>query len=254
MIWVAHNARPHDGRWISTLLMWRFVRMIDGILHLSQHSRELIDQLYDPPRRIVQAETVHGHYCDVMETPLRPAAAAGARVKLAYFGQVRRYKNVERLAAVAAELPSSVVLTIAGRRSHEDVAVQIEHIATAAPNIVLDLRGEPLPDADIEHIVDAADGVVLPYTAILNSGAALFALSRGRPVLAPKTGSLPELQAAVGAEWVQLYEGSLETTVLENFADWLKARPVLSMPDLSAYSWDRVGRDIAELLDRVISP
>jgi glycosyltransferase involved in cell wall biosynthesis len=252
IIWVAHNARPHDGGWVSSLLMRRFIRAIDGIIHLSRHSHALIDLLYSPPDRIIQAETVHGHYCDVMQTPLHSAPPVGALVKLAYFGQIRRYKNAELLARIAAELPSEVALTISGRRSHEDVAAQIEQIAAAAPNITLDVRRDSLPDVDLESIVDAADGVVLPYQAILNSGAAIFALSRGRPVLAPKTGSLPELQDAVGEDWIQLYDGSLDATILRNFADWARKRSTRSMPDLAAYSWDRVGRDVAELLDRVI--
>lgn len=253
IIWVAHNARPHDSGWVSTMLMRRFVRSIDGIVHFSHHSRELIAALYTPPARITQIETVHGHYLDAMETPFQAATPAEARVKLVYFGQIRRYKNVDLLAQIAAGLPSELSLMIGGRRSHEDVACRIEQIAASAPNIKLDLRAEALPDADIERLVDAGQGIVLPYQAILNSGAAIFALSRGRPVLAPNIGSLPELQAIVGPEWLQLYDGEISAADVERFADWLRQRSSPEQPDLSALSWDRVGGDIAGLIDRLLA-
>jgi beta-1,4-mannosyltransferase len=252
IIWVAHNAKPHDGGWVAMLLMRRFIRSIDGILHLSHHSRELMDSLYHPPASVVQAETVHGHYLDVMETPPCGIAPVEAQVRLAYFGQIRRYKNVELLARLVEVMPG-VSLAVSGRRSHADIAAKIEAIAASAPNILLDMRSEPLPDADIERVVDEAHGVILPYRAILNSGAAIFALSRGRPVLAPRTGSLPELQQLVGADWVQLYDGEIDEAVLTHFTHWLRDRAPALPLDLSALSWDRVGKDIAGLLDQVIS-
>ena len=93
--------------------------------------------------------------------------------------------------------------------------------------------------------------MVLPYRAILNSGAAIFALSRARPVLAPNTGSLPELQAIVGSDWLHLYDGEISVDAVEKFADWLKHKPNLERPDLSRLSWERVGKDIAGLIDRL---
>lgn len=251
VIWIAHNVQPHDGGVLSSLLMRRFLRSIDGIVHLSAHSHALLDRLYAPPPRVAQIETVHGHYLDAMETPFRPAPSLSDGIRIAYFGQIRPYKNAETLAQLAAQMPLDFQLTIAGRGSHAGVVGQIERIAAEAPNIELDIRSEPLPNAVIEHHLDEAHAVVLPYQAILNSGAAIFALSRGRPVLAPRTGSLPELQAAVGPEWLQLYDGEINVAVLRDFTAWLRARPALERPDLSAYSWERVGRDIVGLIDRL---
>lgn len=252
IIWVAHDARPHGGGRISSLLMRRFIRLIDGILYLSHHSAELISQSYVLPGRIAQVTTVHGHYLDVMETPLRPPPPVGERIQLAFFGQIRRYKNVEKLARIVAGSPSGMSLAVAGRRGHEDVASEIERIARNAANITLDLRSDALPDAAIEDCVDRGHGVVLPYRAILNSGAAIFALSRGRPVLAPHTGSLPELQAMVGEQWLQLYNGDLDAVTLQCFVDRLRLHFPTGRPDLAALSWDQVGADVDALLRSVI--
>lgn len=253
IIWVAHNARPHDGGRLASRLMRHFIRSIDGIIHLSHHSHALIEELYSPADGVRQVDTVHGHYLDVMETPfVAPPQIAGA-VRLAYFGQIRAYKNVETLARLVAAMPTEAELSISGLKSHANVADELETIAAGAKHIVLNILNEPLPDAELERVVDEANAVVLPYQAVLNSGAAIFALSRARPVLAPNTGSLPELQAAVGTDWLQLYDGAIDRDVLSGFVKWVRERPNLERPDLSSLAWNRVGSDIVTLLDRMFS-
>lgn len=250
-IWVAHNARPHDAGQLSRFLMRRFIESIDGIIHLSAHSAELVHELYPSSLALPEVRTVHGHYLDVFKTPVHPPAPCLNQIRLGYFGQIRAYKNVEKLARIVAQMPGDVALSIAGRGTHGHVVTTLQSIAADAANIVLDIRPDSLPDEDVEKAVDHADGVVLPYRAILNSGAAIFALSRARPVLAPNIGSLPELQAIVGSDWLRLYDGEISLDAVENFVEWLRRKPHLERPDLSRLSWERVGRDIAGLIDRL---
>lgn len=254
LVWVAHNAQPHESGRTSSILMRHFIRKLDGIIHLSEYGRSLIHQLYRVPSRVVEAVTVHGHYGGSMATPPLPARPAGDRVRLAYFGQVRRYKNLEVLATGAASLAEDGVdLSITGRKGDAGLVGEIETIAAKANNIALNLGDGALPDAEIEAAIDAADGIVLPYRAILNSGAALLALSRGRPILVPRMGSLPELQAAVGEDWVRLWDGEIDALALADFAAWLRATHRPAAPDLSAFEWSRVGRDIAALVDELVA-
>ena len=253
LVWVAHNAQPHESGRASKFLMRRFVGKLDGIIHLSEYSRALIHRTYRVPPRIREVITVHGHYLASMATRPTPPRPLGDRVKLAYFGQVRRYKNLEALAAGAATVgDDGVDLTITGRKSDAGLVGEIEGIAAQSSNIVLDLRDSVLPDAEIEAAIDAADGIVLPYRAILNSGAALFALSRARPILAPRMGSLPELQAIVGDDWVRLCDGEIDAAALRDFAAWLRSTPRSGAPILSALDWSLVGRDVASLVDQLV--
>ena len=250
-IWVAHNAQPHDAGRISGFLMRRFVTSIDGIIPLSAHSAELVHSLYPRSLALPEAQTVHGHYLDVFKTPVQPPARKSDQVRLGYFGQIRAYKNVETLAKIVARMPRHINLSVTGRGTHSGIVADLQSIAADAGNVVLDIRPDALSDEEVERAVDQADGVVLPYRAILNSGAAIFALSRARPVLAPNTGSLPELQAIVGSDWLHLYDGEISVDAVEKFADWLKHKPNLERPDLSRLSWARVGKDIAGLIDRL---
>lgn len=252
LVWVAHNIAPHDGGRLSNLLMRLFLRHLDGVIHLSAASRRALQESYPVPAHVQQIETVHGHYLDTMATPVRPISPVNDEVRLCYFGQVRRYKNVETLAdAVEALQDDRVRLSIVGRRMDAGLASELEAIAARSDKINLQLSDAFLTDQQIEQAIDDAHGVVLPYRAIMNSGAAVLALSRGRPILAPRMGSLPELADLVGSDWVRLFDGELDGAALQQFVDWLRTRSAASAPDLSSLDWKRVGRDIAGLVDRL---
>ena len=55
------------------------------------------------------------------------------------------------------------------------------------------MRLEFIPAEELQVYLNAADVVVLPYKDILTSGAAVLAMSFGKPVIAPKLGCVAEL-------------------------------------------------------------
>ena len=120
-------------------------------------------------------------------------------------------------------------------------------------HITLDLPDTPISDAKCEAIVDSADAVVLPYRNILNSGAALFALSRNRPVLAPSIGSLPELRETVGSDWIYLYHGEFNQSVLIDFLAWVQETSRAEVAPLDSHAWSRVGRDLGNFIELIRS-
>ncbi|HEX4023248.1 MAG TPA: hypothetical protein VHX52_00875 [Steroidobacteraceae bacterium] len=252
LVWVAHNARPHDTEPRSPALTQRFLDLVDGVIYLSEHSRSAIRSLYRLSATTLELVTVHGHYCDEHVTPAPPVQRPTRQVRLVHFGQVRPYKNIDELVLCASRVAHhGIHLTVAGLRQDEGLAVRIAGLARSAHNVRLDLRAEPLAEAELEATIDAGHAVVLPYREILNSGAALYALSRNRPVLAPRLGSLPELQHNVGADWVYLYDGPLTSTVLEQFANWMRHRTRHGRPDLSAYDWKLIGEATCRFIERL---
>ncbi|HTH96846.1 MAG TPA: hypothetical protein VL574_05470 [Stellaceae bacterium] len=246
--WVAHNAKPHDMAKTSILAPF-FIRTLDGIIYLSAYSREVITALYAPGRHTRELITVHGHYRTATAAATKPPPLQNSCIQLLYFGQIRRYKNVDELIARIAELNDDrLFLTVAGTRKDETFAVQIEEAASSNPHIHLDLRQAPIPEPELEAMIDACHAVVLPYRDILNSGAALLALSRNRPILAPRRGSLPELQAKVGEDWVYLYDGDLSAEILHDFLTWLSLRRAGEVCDLSAFDWEPIGRSLGNFI------
>ena len=125
-----------------------------------------------------------------------------------------------------------------------DVSLAERLATTQKENIVLDLRHQPLANEELEQLVDRADAVVLPYKDILNSGSAIFALCRNRPVIVPAVGSMPELQELVGREWVYLYSGEVTPELLRDALLWVRTTPRSDAPPLDAFQWNKIGRDL----------
>jgi beta-1,4-mannosyltransferase len=251
-VWVAHNAAPHEAKKLAPRLTGFFMRTLDGIIYLSASSRQMISDLYPQSRGRNSLVTVHGHYRDVALTPLSPRPVPNGVVKLAYVGLVRPYKNLEVLVEEAAKV-SGLELRVSGIAFDRAIGEALRAGAGQARHITLDLWESALEDAKFEGIIDSADAVVLPYRNILNSGAALFALSRNRPILAPNIGSLPELRAQVGADWVYLYDGEFNHCVLTEFLAWMRTTKSGLAAPLDSYAWSRIGRDLGQFIQSIRS-
>ncbi len=82
-------------------------------------------------------------------------------------------------------------MLIAGRGLDEDICARINKESMEKDKILAHL--EFIPDDEVQIYMNASDVMVLPYTNVLTSGAAILALSFYKPVIAPKKGLLPEL-------------------------------------------------------------
>jgi len=250
LVWVAHDVRPPDTQAHRSSLTELFLATLDGIIYLSERSRGIIHETYGSsvPNELI---CVHGHYRDDQLSNPQPSPPIESGIRLGYFGLVRPYKGLEELIRSMGELVESPAhLTITGCGLDQAYAVEIEARAAGQPEIRLDLHSDLVPEAELEAAIDEVHGVVLPYRDILNSGSALLALSRNRPVLAPRLGSLPELQDQVGKSWLHLYDGPLKPEFLRSFVDRLH----IALPeqcDLSAYDWAPIGQSLCRFIDRI---
>lgn len=243
VIWLAHNVYPHEADDGDSLIRAAFIRSLDGIIYLSERSRQLVHEAFKLPQRIVEQVTVHGHY------PAPPASffppAEGEAIRLVSFGLIRPYKNLTELIGATKGLdPSHIEVAIAGKRHDAAYARTIEAEAASHAALRLQLSDDLLSQTELDMAIDDAHGVVLPYRRVLNSGSAVLALSRARPVLVPAAGSMPELADIMGHDWVRLYDGPITEAHLRDFAHNVKSLPVGATPNLSALSWDRVASDL----------
>jgi len=252
LVWVVHETSPHDRGRSAKWSTRAFLNSLDGAIYLSHASRSAgeadIPELSEVPALV----TRHGHYRIDMERPPQPRRTPGNQLNLVYFGQIRPYKNLDSLISAARGLsPDEARLKVIGWSKDPEFTRLLEGLAAQAPAVTLDIRDALVPQSDIETALDEADGVVLPYRRILNSGAALFALSRNRPILAPRLGTLPELQAEIGEDWVDLYDGEDVTAEsLTRFSARLR-RPDTSVADLSRYDWGPIGESIGDFFDQL---
>ncbi len=177
----------------------------------------------------------HGHYRDWYDVDDAVRPEPGRAV---FFGHIRPYKGVDALlqaaAAVAVE-PFS--LRLVGRPVDAGVVAEIEAVSAVDDRITA--RLEYVPDAELAREIAEASLVVLPYRSMVNSGAALLALSLARPVLVPSTPSTLELQHEVGDRWVMLYEGVLTSSIISDALERATSVVGTAQPDLSQRDWSR---------------
>lgn len=244
LVWVVHNIEPHDKDKPAFPRGRRALfAAIDGLVFLSETSRRLLYERWPELKGKPSTVVSHGHYKGRALAPITAPRPVSDPVRLAYIGQLRPYKSADTLIELVRALPpAAVTLKVGGNCADGGFAARLRQLADGAPHVALSLG--LLSDAEIEQQVDGADAVILPYRDILNSGSAIYALSRARPVLAPRLGSLIELQQQVGANWLHLYEGEFNAEVLAGFIAWLKAPGRAGQPDLSSHEWEPIGRQL----------
>lgn len=254
VVWIAHNAVPHSDAPDTPPLRWKwFLRLLDGVIVLSQEGRKEVVAAHPSLAGKPMLVTTHGHYLErALTPPTLPRDVGDGEVRLAALGSVRANKRFVDLARAVRNSAENVNLTISGRPDSQALADELTGIAATCPRVALRLGH--MTDEEMEFATDAADLVVLPYAQILNSGVLFYALSRYRPVIAPRQGSIPEVAQKIGANWVYLFDGPFTDTVLADALRWLRQTRRSAPPDLDAQDWDRIGSDVsrflAGLLDR----
>jgi glycosyltransferase involved in cell wall biosynthesis len=250
VVWTVHNVAAHESR--STPLLRRWYRSlllanVDGILGLTESGIQSARREYPELADVPAAITPHGHYrhdYDFSATRAEARAALGItgdETLVLSVGQIRPYKNVPTLVRTfRAAAVDGARLVIAGKPATAELGAEIADAAAGAESVLV----EPTFQSSERMALwlRASDLVVLPYTAIQNSGSAVLALSADRPVLVPAIGAMTELAEQVGEEWVRTYRHDLTPEVLSDALEWARAeRP--SRPDLSELEWDRIARD-----------
>jgi|DewCreStandDraft_4_1066084.scaffolds.fasta_scaffold00036_239 glycosyltransferase involved in cell wall biosynthesis len=248
VLWTVHNAAPHDDRYPAVQAALRAVLVeLADLVHL--HSLEAAGwaraELGLPPERLVVVP--HGNYRPLHHPIGRPQAASRAALDLPeearvllLFGRLDAYKGGAELLEAAARLDRPELrLILAGRQ----VAPLDAALAALPEPVRARIRVEPgpVPDERVPLLFHAADALVAPYRAVLTSGAAMLALSLGRPVLGPAHIGLADLvrDGVEGLLWPPGEAAGLERTIARFLA--------LDRAELSALQGRAAAR--AELFD-----
>lgn len=249
VIWTIHNLRSHEQRFPRVEeWFWRlFIRQVDGVISLNKRCVDVAIERFPRLARVPLFVVPHGHYRESYPNTITRAEARlalgieqDARV-LSFVGQIREYKNVPQLISLVRELRDpTVVLLVAGRTSSPSLEERLRVAAGGDRRVHLHLR--LVGEQEMQMFLNAADLVVLPYEEVLNSGAALLALSFNRPVLVPEAGALPELQDLVGPSWVRMYRSSLTKDALDDGLHWARSTQRPSEAPLRPYDWAEVAR------------
>jgi glycosyltransferase involved in cell wall biosynthesis len=182
---------------------------------------------------------LHGHYRCVVGDPEISAPTAGCSYFL-FFGLLRPYKGTEKLIHAFHHYKGPVErLVIAGLPISKEYHGLLKELTTRDERITLD--GRHIPEHELAALVSNAEGVVLPYEYMYNSGALIYSLSAGTPVLAPASPANTAIQQEVGNGWLLTFEESVESEDLDRLSEAKRNKPVPELPNLDRREWARVG-------------
>jgi glycosyltransferase involved in cell wall biosynthesis len=202
----------------------------------------------------------HGNY-DGCYTPARSREEQRARMGIgndetlfAALGQIRPYKNTVELARVFRSFaPSSGRLGIWGKPLNAEIEEALRS-AIAGDSRVHYAPGF-LPDEELAAAIEASDVVVLPYREFLTSGAAVLAMTFGKPVIAPDRGCFREMLAPHGNP---LYDDSspsgLSDAILACCRDRARLDAIGCANRLAAdeLSWKSIAAKVRSIYDAVL--
>jgi beta-1,4-mannosyltransferase len=239
-VWAVHNAHPHERLHprLESIFYHLLVRTTDTFIFLSESSRESFLARWPFVRRSSTEVIPHPFY--------RVSAASVERrtnirqdTYLLTFGQIRPYKNVP--AAIRAvlgchQLPHGVRYRVVGRAKHPELAEEIRALARDSARI--DFEDRFVEGSELARLVAESLGVVLPYSAVSNSGAAYYALSVGVPVLCPAVGVFDELERRY-PEYIHTYIGEISPGCIAEFIQRClgfssRGRPPVDVPSENA--------------------
>lgn len=236
-----HNLRPHESG--SRIEQWLLGRL-DALTTLWIVLNETTPTP-DPARTVL---VPHGHYRDWYTPDPRITPVPG---RLLTFGMIREYKGTDELVTAfqGTDAAGGLSLRIVGAPDGAATAERLRSLALADPRIALDLRF--VAEQELADDISAAEAVVLPYRAMHNSGAALLALSLGRPVIVPSSPATELLVEEFGAQWVTTYTGALDAERLDELIARVRSGSrEASGPDLSARDWPALGMLLAGTYER----
>ena len=267
LVWTAHNLTAHDSgnageeqRMIQAL-----IDQCDGIMVMSEASRDLLQQIYQVPQDALIETVYHGHYIDCYPNEISQVDARGKlgvpegeQVFLSV-GSIRPYKGHLKLIQNFGEVAKpNQRLIIAGGSNNKDYLAMIRSEADnqmTATGCKIDTHLRIVPDQELQVFFNAADICVLPFEHVLNSGSLLMAMSFGIPVLAPAVGSIPEVAIS---NFSHLYDPKIEDGLKNGLVKISKKQ--FSQADRTQhlettkqnYSWTRTGVQLADWYQKII--
>lgn len=260
IVWTIHNLHSHTRLYpTAEVWFWRILTsMLDGCIGLSEASITQATAQFPSLRSIPCSVIPHGDYRSSYPATIdKPDARRRLGITteesvILFFGGISAYKNVPHLVETfrRAALASSI-LVIAGSASNPEDERCITKAVEGSNRVQLHLKR--IPTDDVQVFFAAADVVVLPFLEITNSGSAVLALSFDKPVLVPARGSLPELQARVGSEWVRTYSGDLNAEDLVEGIAWSRNTKRAARANLTDLAWPRIARDTVSMYTQLTS-
>jgi D-inositol-3-phosphate glycosyltransferase len=239
VVFVCHNAWPHEGFPVAEALTRLALRTADSLVALSDavasELRRLLPEvpvsvIPHPPFSVLGQvpDSAPGHWRQRIDAP------PGAKIVL-FFGNIRSYKGLRDLIDAFPHVAASAnaVLVVAGTflESIADYRARIDELGLGDSVRLFDGY---VPNEEVAPLFELADLVVLPYRSASQSGVIPLAAAFGKPVVATATGGLPDALRGTGLVVPPENPDALGAAILQALKE-----PPPPPPPVGQELWDR---------------
>lgn len=259
IVWTVHNIVPHEIHTSDDL---------KAAIYLSQktdvkivHSQATIDRMEQLGLDIQRTNIIpHGNYIGVYSEKITRERArqklniARDDVVILFFGLIRSYKGLDYLLDTFIKLDASNKrLVIAGRCFDDSLR---KKIISAQKDHNINFYEGYVGDQDVAMYFIASDVVCMPFKSITTSGSVLLALSFGKPIIAPRVGTLVDLPKNVGYLYDPQHRPELEKSLQKAINDKanLKKLGNNARKYAETLSWNKIAEQTYKVYEEVLKP
>ncbi|MEX0720662.1 MAG: hypothetical protein WD059_08350 [Balneolaceae bacterium] len=217
IVWTLHNEFPHDQKYLKlhSFLHRKMASWADKLHVHCNTAVEIMSNRLDVsknkffvrphpkfPSTIQSKNEAITHLIEEYGCDLQPGIPL-----LLMFGNISRYKQIEKVAEIVNDLPLESKLLIVGpiKKGNMSLYKELKNLEQGSQRIKLIPRF--IKEEHVPWFYNAADICLFNYREILSSGGIHLALSYQRIIISPDKGCISEIQ---GAQNVHLFENEEE--------------------------------------------
>jgi glycosyltransferase involved in cell wall biosynthesis len=244
VLWTAHNLYPHDRGGMIFLDVWTrhiMVRLSSKIfVHGASARRKFVEEFPAAKRKVVEID--HGNWINFYPNEIDQNRARNqlgvqtAPFIFLFIGLCKEYKNLIQLVESFKALRDDSILLIAGKFQSRRFYQKLRNAANT--DLRIRIYNGFIQNRDLQIYLNACDFVVLPYVETLTSGAAMLALSFGRPVISLRQGNLIDIVSpSCGILYDSGAPDALKTAMMEARKRKFSRNAIINHAAL--FSWDK---------------
>lgn len=229
LVWLVHNLLPHDLS-DKEIPVWKdffnsIGSLVDRYVSMSQAAEKEIYVSVPALRN----KGYNYFYHPLYEVKKYPKALVESRreelgVKkddflIASLGMIGRYKGIiDLIEGFLLVQNQKSKLLIAGRSRDLDISQAVQEVSDKDDRVIF--FDQFLVDDDFDLLANIADLIVVPNKHYLNSGALIYAISAGKPVLALNRPFASEMSAVLGVDSpIVLVDSFVEDTAVQTMSN-----------------------------------
>jgi len=194
---ISHNVLPHEGSKIHLPLAKAFLGKGGTLIALSKSNERTLKSILPKAKVRLITEPAYSNIVDFKKIPAEKARkrlGISQKKVLLFFGFVRPYKGLEFLVkAMPAVLKKHECLLLVCGEFWEPAEKYENLVKELGIGKNIRIENRYIPDKEASLYFNAANALVLPYTAATNSALLQLAYGYNLPVITTHSGCNPEL-------------------------------------------------------------